>query len=266
MNRVLKSHWQINLGLIIWLLAGLSFLNFGSLISVKAASDTGWQDTGVNIASSTNGFCTDATHPNVLIVNEGTAVQPTGTWAYNWQTGQKIQLNARPFSICANNGFLYATEENKPALRYSVDDPNGVQLAHSPVAVAQDGSLYTYALDRSALNFSQGNNGSTAPQPEALQSENHLWFSPDGGLTWQDRGQGVSGVFYSVAVSPSNARSLYLLTRSLKPDQPANSGNIYTLSIYYSSDAGTTWELRSQFPGSFNSLPLWKVLPALIPR
>ena len=242
MHPILRSYRQINLGLIVWLLAGLNFLSFGSLTSVKAASDTGWQDTNIQIPSNAR-YCTDPTHPDVLIMSGGGFGSPSFTTAYNLRTGQTTPLNTELLSTCASNGFLYAglnQGDGGTPIRFSIDNPQGIILAHRPIAIAQNGSLDTYALDHSDWNTFLPNDY------KATQTQNHLWYSPDGGLTWQERAQNLTGVFFSLVVSPSNSHSIYLLTRSLQLNLQNNAA--YTVTIYHSADAGANWEMRSQFP------------------
>jgi hypothetical protein len=189
--------------------------------ATPAAQALSWRATGVRLDPSANGpLCFDATQPNVVLVNE----EEGGTVAYNRATGQRTVVAARPVLACGPNGLLFGHEgEDNTPWRFSLADPAGRAIAHFPTQRAADGTAQVYSL--------------VEPTPGQNQPDGHLWASADGGLTWQERGQSLGGRVESLAVAETDARALYALTAERTPWRVA-------YRIYFSSDAGGTWEPR----------------------
>jgi len=161
-----------------------------------------------------------------------------GTISYNWVTGQNRTLNSRPIELCTSTGLLFAKESTSSdgsyqasdprAWRFSSADPDGRAVDHMPTNTPDDGSLQMYALDM--------------PYGSQLEQK-RLWASADGGVTWEERGVQFYGRIVSVAALDTDGRSIYIAVNDgLKPQD----GTLHFL-IYFSADAGLTWEKRSTF-------------------
>ena len=175
-----------------------------------------------------------------------------GTISYNWVTGQNRTLNSRPIELCTSTGLLFAREStnndgsyqasNPDAWRFSSADPDGRAVDHMPTNTPDDGSLQMYALDM--------------PYGSQLEQK-RLWASADGGVTWDERGVQFYGRIVSLAASDADGRAVYIAVNDgLKPQD----GTLHFL-IYFSADAGLTWEKRSTFTVTpeaigYNSLSL----------
>jgi hypothetical protein len=204
------------------LLTLLASLDTPQTASAKAAT---WRDTGLTLSEEPyySNTCFDATQPNVLLVSNAYAdYGPVGSFAYNWVTGQRIQLNSRPFDVCISEmGLLFAFDQNgDTALRFSSRDPRGRTVSHGPDAYATDGTLQLYATPLDVHNGTK-----------------KLYASSDGGLTWNERGQQFGNKLRGIGVSRVDGRALYaLLTEA--------TGSDVKYSVYFSGDAGVTWEKR----------------------
>jgi hypothetical protein len=200
-----------------------------------------WQTSGLTLPSSAYSSCYDAAQPDSFLVSKLSEFSTdsgagVGTFSYNFTTGQTTSVNTALFTMCADNGLWYWNDTQRNRIyRFSHADPRGTAIERLPEYMAKDGSLVAYSLDQSAWNDSK-----------STKDQNHLWFTPDGGLTWQERGQSLPGVFVSLAVSPADAHSIYLVTRPL----PIGNSAFCDCTIYFSSDAGQTWDKRS---GLFSS-------------
>jgi hypothetical protein len=180
-----------------------------------------WHDTG--IAPTGSFLCLDDTRPGVVFVAE-----PDGTVAYNWQTSERTALSQQPFDQCGPNGLLFDVPDHQgapfdgPTWRFRTAERTTTTIAHAPTHVATDGSLQLYAL----------------------HADGRLWASPDGGTTWQRRGQQLPGQLTSLAVSAVDAQAIYVLatqgTRQVAPERI-----VTTYTIFFSPDAGRTWAPRS---------------------
>lgn len=183
----------------------------------------GWTDSGLRIVDGV-GLCFDATRPGaILIADENSSSR------YEWGSRQRTILNPRRFdtSRCAIDGSLFVQQtENWPgAQRFTVADPTPRFVEHLPTAFATDGSPQVYSLDNT---------------PVAGQSRS-AWSSPDGGTTWHQIATNVEGEPAGLLVTAADGRALYLLTR-IPGDQY---DGLLDYRIYFSADAGATWELRS---------------------
>ncbi|HEX2915861.1 MAG TPA: sialidase family protein [Chloroflexia bacterium] len=228
-------------------MAGLLLLSLLSATQLTGSSpvraaEPGWQETPLTLdttASNIN-YCFDATRPDRLFINR--TDRQAGTLLYNLATGEKTTFNDHSFYHCnESNGLLYAYKEANftGAIVFSSDNPQGRELAHTPTAFASDGTLYTYSAEN-----------------EAGGKNSRFFASPDGGLTWQERGQLFAGKrIESVAVTEADGRSLYVLAKEILDPQNTVQGN----TIYFSPDAGATWEKRYDLPLS-NRVPFGPTL------
>ncbi len=263
MSNLKLNRWVSLILIAVWLFSSFSPFNSTTLTALAGSADTTanslkWQDTGKKLISSPNDYYLqtfiDTANPTTLYF--GTSrINGYFLSALNWKNGGLVavgdQTRAFPEQVFStysrNNGYVYArtmqwqndTSAYKEGYkRFSLNDLTGTPIEHIPLYSGQDGSLLTYALDKPEW---------TKQQPDRNQS--HLWFSSDGGLKWLERAQNLPGTFVSLAVSGADAKNLYLLTR-----QPANSNNTapgeYDLTLYYSADAGASWDKRYQFKAS----------------
>ena len=198
----------------------VSWLILTNLTPARAApsSGLGWQDSGVSVAEAGPApqYCFDPTRPVTLLVNQ---TSPAGTYAVNWSTSTKTKLNEHTFDTCGPNGLLYYTDPSgkTPTLRYSVDEPQGRSIAHNPIILAQDGTSQVYTLENGVL-----------------------WASADGAVNWEKRSNGLGEPLLSVAAVSHNAQALYAVAGTYQPDQ-----KLLQYTVYFSDDAGSTWEKRS---------------------
>ncbi|NTU85238.1 MAG: hypothetical protein HGA45_38765 [Chloroflexales bacterium] len=81
---------------------------------------------------------------------------------------------------------------DEPTWRSDLADGTATTITHAPTHVAADGTVQLYAL------YAHG----------------RLWASPDGGLTWQRRGQRLAGKVTSLTVSAADARAIARQERS----------------------------------------------------
>jgi photosystem II stability/assembly factor-like uncharacterized protein len=180
-----------------------------------------WRDTGITATGSF--MCLDDSQPDIVFV-----AAPDGTAAYNWRSGERTLLSQHPFDRCGPNGLLFDIPDQDgapfdgPTWRFRAADRSTTTIAHAPTHLSPNGS----------------------PQLYALHDDGRLWASPDGGTTWQRRGQKLAGKLTSLAVSAADARAIYVLaiqgTRQAAPEQI-----ITTYTIFFSADAGRTWAPRS---------------------
>ena len=168
-------------------------------------------------------FCVDATRPDTLLLShrapEGDT--PAGSYAFNWVSGELTPLAPAPFDHCnPANGLLYARlsgdpAADAPALLFSSDGGEPRTIARMPTHLAHDGSLFAYSLGAG------------------------LWASADGGRSWQERRLPTEEPLFGLAVAPADGRALYLLAGAAPP-----AGRATPYTIFFSPDAGVTWERR----------------------
>ncbi|GAC1527693.1 MAG: hypothetical protein NVS2B16_35630 [Chloroflexota bacterium] len=175
-----------------------------------------WVDTTLDAPPDTAGLlCVDQSRPNVFF-----AVTPAGTEVYNWADGTHNLIMNGSFKaeLCGPDGWLYGKNAGATSpVRWSVDHPEPQPIAHVPYAVAADGTSQMYSLDSNPAI---------------------LWSSEDAGASWHERQGPWTAKIEELAVSPSDARALYVLAA----DQDVS--NRLAISLYFSGDAGATWTLR----------------------
>jgi len=188
-----------------------------------------WQDTGLPELPNYSATCFDALQPNVLLVSESRGTK--GTFAYNWVTGQRTLLYKNGFdnyyisATCSENtGLLFqGIQGQDDGVRYSSADPQGVKVAYVPTHLATDGTLQMYSL-----------------------RQDKLLSSSDGGLTWLERGQQFHPKIADLLVSDPDARAIYIMV--VDPNLDTHRA-VYT--VYFSPDAGATWEKRYSRDGFY---------------
>jgi hypothetical protein len=196
--------------------------------STLSVQSNDWVDTRVTLPSLVNNkFCIDNSQPNIFLVAE----QEVGTVAYNWVTRERRVVSAKKFDLCGPNGLLFAATgpgaaSVSSALRFSIDDPTGGAARYMPTDIAHDGTLQMYTLGY----LTEGVSGKS------------LISSLDGGLHGEERGQQFKGTIEQIAVSYTDAQSVYALVAERKLAPPADQ----EYGIYFSPDAGLTWELRTK--------------------
>lgn len=218
---------------LLMLLLGLATALFGWVPETRAAATPAWRDSGLNLPTSLSNLgCLDATRPDTLLASETllSSGTPTGTYAINWATRQASLVSSHRLDLCdAKAGLFFqvdsvssSTGVTTTITRFTHDDPQGRNIAHLPTAFPLDGSLRLYSVEKSAL-----------------------YFSPDGGLSWQPRdlsfiGQGLVQQLY---IAPADSRVLYALVQDATI---ANTNDHSSFSIYFSADTGNHWGKRYQ--------------------
>lgn len=222
--------------LALWLAGSLfTFLFSANPAHAEDNPTEGWQTK--ELPSIGADPCFDTTRPNTLYLSD----YRSGTYYYNWADGQQTLLNSRTFDLCGPNGQLYAYQDPKdadfksyymdgrpkdaPGIRFSKDEPAGKNIDHTPTHTAQDGSNQVYSLGIGSDKVGR------------------LWYSSDGGLNWVERGQQFNGFIKDLVVSAASGRAIYITVV-----ESFERGSDYTqkYSIYFSNDAGVTWEKRSE--------------------
>jgi hypothetical protein len=192
------------------LLLSLVMVLFGQVPQAISATNPVWQDSGLNLSTSLSNLgCLDATRPNTFLVSEALLPPgtPSGTYAINWGTRQSSYVSPHRLDLCDANAGLFFQEDSVSSstsvtttiTRFTRDEPQGRSIAHLPTAFPQDGSLRLYSVEKSAL-----------------------YFSPDGGLSWQPRdlsftGQGLVQQLY---IAPADSRVLYALVQDATVANP----------------------------------------------
>lgn len=124
------------------------------------------------------------------------------------------------------------------AVKENDGPPDTAQTDNNAPTTNTDGSLQIYELRNDTSSC--GNGGAY---------KSGFFSSNDGGLTWQERGQQFnSNNIISYASAFVDARSVYLLVAG-----PVAQSKQVTYSIYFSSDAGVSWEKRYQSNEKFDS-------------
>ncbi len=175
------------------------------------ASAPTWHDTGLPWPAHESALCFDQKNPHVFYTYERDA----GTFAYNWETGQRNLLTPS-YAACGPRGLLYAQTPTGVQI-ISLESPVGTPIDRLPTHIASDGSLQVYSVPG-------------------------LWSSSDGGVTWRESGGACCSTLNdlnSLIVTEADARSIYEVSpgRDLK-------GNPAPPTLMYSSDAGATWQAR----------------------
>ena len=187
-----------------------------------------WHDTGVILSDSNALRCFDATQPTALVVGSSTTsnLGPPGTYTLDWHTGRATRLSAIAATDCnPENGLLFATDPTTEAtVRFTVQAPAAIPIAHRPTFVAVDGSLQVYAYS----------------YPAHDGDASRLWASADGGLTWQERilPEPTSG---SISISGADPHAIYWTANTY-----SHLRNELHYAIYFSPDAGATWDKRAE--------------------
>jgi hypothetical protein len=213
-------------------------------IASAQSAPRGWRDTGLTLPeNATNyNFCFDGTLPGSVIVFPYTYIEQKwfNNRVYNWLTGQNKILDFFGPPYCSEEtGVLFGRSNDEKNYRYTQENPKGEVARYFPSRYAQDGSLYFYRDE--ILNSIGGR--------DHWKGEHLLLLSKDAGLNWQT----LLDKHTTFAVYPGDARVLYKLV--YKGDNPNNSiGSVY--SLYYSGNAGESWEKRSEVVGYSNYVAL----------
>ena len=197
-----------------------------------------WKLTGFN-GISTGAQCIDPVQPHTFVFGryDQTFVPPrfAGYSAFDWQTSTTTPLNgiAQDELVCGSDGMFYANNRGaRTAVRFSRTNPQPQSIAHMVTHPAQDGTSQVYFFN--------------------MPADGQLWASPDNGTTWQRRDTALPGQIASFVVSPVDARAIYALAAVAQPN--AATGQF---TLYFSSDAGATWQAR------YSGIARTTVLPVL---
>ncbi len=183
-----------------------------------AETSLAWRDTGLTLPTGSPLTCFDGLQPwRLLASSKGSNDLPAGTYAFDWLTGQRTQLNENPFSLCnESNGRLYANAKGtEGASQFTSLNPTGQSILYTPDEIASDGSNHVYAL-----------------------ASKKLFASNNGGLDWQERGQTLGEGLQAISASQVNGLALYALVKTKFSKTEDNYG------LFFSSDGGQTWEKR----------------------
>jgi hypothetical protein len=209
---------HVALVLNLWLLPLLLCLAGFSGVARAAENAPTWKNTNMALPTGSPAVCFDGMQPwRLLAASKGSDDLPAGTYAFDWQTGQRTRLNERPFSLCnEGNGRLYAAARGtEGALHFTSQAPNGQAITYTPDEVASDGTDQVYAL-----------------------AAKKLFASSNGGLDWQERGQALGPNLQAVSASQTYGLALYALAKTkYSPTED-------TYSLHFSPNGGQTWEKR----------------------
>lgn len=212
------QHWLV-IGLLLAMLAPRA-------LHAQGEDGPAWQPGPVSI-SSFNLLCLDPTRPTSLVVVEGET-----TVAYDWASGARTLLSQRAYDRCSPAGLLFDVTDREgnaiegPIWRYNLADGSERRIAHVPTDFATDGTLQLYSL----------------------HEDGRLWASADGGLSWQRRGAGLAGKLTRLAVSAADGQAIYAIGLEREPGRDRQIAARAT--IYFSPDAGQSWEPRASIPFS----------------
>jgi len=233
---IFKVSKRFSLWLVMLTLAALLPASLGS--STAQAADPppiqGWQDTGFDTSNSKYKFCFDATQPDTLLFVQQSIL---GTYSYNLNTKRQSLISPASFTTCNqttgqlyqqpdDDGFGYPGTQPTTGFVLSSREPNLRTIAHFPTHLAQDGTLQLYALNQNSA------------------TDWKLYASPDNGYNWQERTQPfMSGpTSVSLKVSPVDGRAIYALAIYGR----GVNNPLAKYVIYFSPDAGATWEKRQE--------------------
>jgi hypothetical protein len=228
-------------GLLVMLLVATLVQNVPATISGQEEQPPSlvWRDTGIHLPETLPNesyrlrerYCFDASSPGTLVISED-----EGTVAYNWRTGQRTVITPRPFSQCDPDGLFFAQAESQAPWRFTTRDPQGQAIEHMPTHATADGTQQVYALEEGGLwasddggltwhervfpplaegetvaNLvlagSQGRALYALTQQKAFVSgegyihDYAIFFSPDGGATWEERFRDTIGPCFHTFVS-----------------------------------------------------------------
>jgi hypothetical protein len=247
------------------LLALLSI--FPAIPAAAQAVAPSWRDTG--LATSDDALiCYDPRRPTSAIIAD-----TNGTVAYDWRSGAQQIINPRRATFCTPNGTLYAPEGDG-AWRFSLDDMVGRSVARQPtiatddpeilyaaapdsIWASEDGGL-TWVLRSVAITPSRTFVARNEPRklyqlhtiidqkPDdptgRTQVRSFLFFSSNGGVSWNQLDMSATGFCHYVGVSIDpvpGAPTLLLQMTKWCSDHP---GSGFSMNYLLSRDGGYTFE------------------------
>jgi len=211
--------WLIIVGVLLAVLAP-------GALHAQGGEGPDWQPTPVR-ANWFNLLCLDPTRPTSLVV-----IEDETTVAYDWASGTRTVLSERAYDRCSPAGLLFDVTDREgvgiegPIWRYNLADDSERLIAHPPTQFASDGTLQLYSL----------------------RADGRLWASADGGLSWQRRGARLPGKLTALAVSAADGQAIYAIGLEREPGQDRQIAARAT--VYFSPDAGQSWEPRATVPFS----------------
>ncbi len=214
------------------LLGLLGFLSEPGTAQAQVDTLPQWKSTGQQVSPY---VCFDGSQPNAIIsspLNEQTIL-------LNWKTGEKIQLEKFSTFSCdlfdTINGVFFNFTNAGTVRRYTDSEPQGRDMAHFPHIKAKDGSLRYYSYFGDLFKVSG------AYDSLVSFGSDRLHISEDAGISWQERGQQFKGKIGSLTMNEGNSKAIYIVVR----DGEIAGTNLFRHIIYFSSDAGSSWEKRA---------------------
>lgn len=198
--------------------------------SAHAQTKSDWVATGTTLSIVEPGkYCFDYSRPNTLFVSitdpvlSGNVFKQTGTFSFNWKTGEKTLVNAKPFYFCdeANGTFYQALYDAEArSVRFGNTGIPEQTVARFPFYAAKDGLGWLY----STANSGQGSD---------------FYASSDKGLTWIKRTPPTNFKrSATILVADNDSRSITWIGCP-EPDEEG------ICTLYNSADSGQTWEKRN---------------------
>lgn len=205
-----------------------------------------WVDSGFTLPALEPGkFCFDYNHSNVLYISVNDLNQAagvftrTGTFSFNWKTGEKTLYNPNPFSFCDEQGGIFynsLTAQEAKATRFGPANILTQTVERIPFYAAKDGSRILY----STINSGQGSD---------------FYFSLSDGLSWIKRTPPTTfKTTASLFVAENDSRSVYWLAC---PNASSPAG----CALYYSPNSGGNWEKRANLEDLAQTSAGLKALP-----
>jgi hypothetical protein len=218
---VRKRYRMIRVGLLALLLVNILLGSLPGTASAQSSPPLAeqWRDSGLKVGDNST-ICVDGSEPNYLFVSNSSSSTDTGTFAVNWRTGADTKISDRVATNCfSENGLVGGAAANEGQTHYySRKNPTGKlawgDLTTGPVEVAYKLSEINTVMQ---VTYDQGQSYQTITLPPGYQVSG--WATPNTG----------------------NARAIYLLMLDKSLSGPYDTT---TYSLYFSPNAGVTWEKR----------------------
>jgi|GEM_PF-3157098 len=242
-----------------------------------------WRDTGIVLPGADlrvpgGGYlqyhrvCFDSVQPNIIYMSDDKG----GIVSYNWATAEHAHVTSLPYRFCAgeNRSDVGNGKPNDSATGFRFPE----QVDASPLALeaslAQDGTRLAYKSAQGVLQLStdggatwnprhsslDGQIGRVVPsvadaralytvvqhkeQPEPNETAYSIYFSPDGGLTWQERYRGEAfygGYRTAAGISLAAIPNAPVDVIFLMINSGVGGGSSYHTEVYVSGDGARSF-------------------------